>query len=71
MILFDSSLDPFLSGFALVNVLSTFGSDAISFMNFSTEFLIDGFHGLGHLFVFNPKDPRSKIYVDVYMIVLC
>ena len=61
MILFDSFLDQFLSGFVLV--VSTFESDAISFMNFSTEFLIDR---LGQLFVFNPKDPRSKIYVEVY-----
>ena len=36
------------------------------FINFSTEFLIDGLYGLRKFFVFNSKDPRLQIHVEVY-----
>ena len=68
--MFGSLLDQFVSGFFRVNVLSFFEFDAdqsvsgfvrvdaVGLMNFSTAFY--------SYFVFNPKDSRSKIYLEVY-----
>ena len=47
MVLFGSLFDQFVGGFVRVNVLSTFECDAVRFMNFSTEFLINGLCRLG------------------------
>ena len=64
MVLFGSLLDQFVSVFARVNVLSTFEFDAVRFNG--VIFLSMDFMHWDTYFVFNPKDSRSKIYVEVY-----
>ena len=55
MVLFGSQLDQFVSCFVSVNVL----------LNFKLEAVFNRVDW-GSSFVFNPKDPRLKIFVEVY-----
>ena len=73
MVLFGLSLDDLDQFVSILFVLICFhllNLTQFDSWNFQQSFLINGLYGLGQLIVFNSMYPRSKIYVEVY-VVLC
>ena len=69
--MFDSSINQFVSSFDPANVLATFKFDAFLFIDFSARILINGFYGLGTVFLsLIYENPRSKFMLEL-MLLLC
>ena len=71
MVLFDSSINQFVSSFDPANVLAIFEFDAVWFIDFSARISINGFYGLGTVLLsLIYENPRSKFMLEL-MLLLC